>query len=95
MVAVEIGLLPWLRPSPSGLPPSPPPKKQNITQRRPCARQPASESALMVRERAAVGALGRRLREGAEDHVDHAQDRLGVAADRPRRARRRAACCRE
>ena len=48
MVAVEIGLLPWLSPSPSGLPPSPPPKKQNITQRRPCWRQPASESALMV-----------------------------------------------
>ena len=48
MVAVEIGLLPWLSPSPSGLPPSPPPKKQNITQRRPCSRQPASESALMV-----------------------------------------------
>ena len=48
MVAVEIGLLPWLRPSLSGLPPSPPPKKQNITQRRPCSRQPASDSALMV-----------------------------------------------
>src|SRR5215510_7718428 len=44
MVAVEIGLLPWLSPSVSG----PPPKKQNITQRRPWVRQPASESALMV-----------------------------------------------
>src|SRR5678816_3858461 len=48
MVAVEIGLLPWLSPSVSGLPPSPPPKKQNITQRLPCSRHPASESALMV-----------------------------------------------
>ena len=85
MVAVEIGLLPWLSPSHSGLPPRPPPKKQNITQRRPCSRQPASESALMVRERAAVGALRRGLGERAEDHVDHAQDGLGVAADRARR----------
>ena len=48
MVAVEIGALPWLSPSPSGLPPSPPPKNENITQRRPCWRQPAKDSALMV-----------------------------------------------
>ena len=36
-------------------------------------------------ERAAVGALRRDLGERAEDHVDDAQDGLGVAADRPRR----------
>ena len=38
MVAVEIGALPWLRPSLWGLPPRPPPKKENITQRRPSRR---------------------------------------------------------
>src|SRR5437762_10879679 len=37
------------------------------------------------REWAAVGALRRGLRERAEDRVDHAQDRLGVAAHRSRR----------
>ena len=36
-------------------------------------------------ERAAVGAFRRGLGEGAEDHVDDAQDRLGIAADRARR----------
>jgi hypothetical protein len=35
---------------------------------------------------AAVAALRRDLRERLEHHVDHAQDRLGIAADRLRRA---------
>ena len=48
MIAVDSGALAWLSPSPSGLPPSPPPKKVNITQRSPSGCSPASESALMV-----------------------------------------------
>ena len=85
MVAIEIGLLPWFRPSLPGVAPRPPPKNENITQREPSSRWPASESALMVPNGAAVGALRRGLGDGAEHHADHAQDCLGVAADRLRR----------
>ena len=55
---MEIGALPWLSPSVSGLPPSPPPKNENITQRWPLARRPASESALIVPNGAAVARSG-------------------------------------
>ena len=58
MVAVEIGLLAWLSPSLSGLPPRPPPKKQNITQRAPSALCPDKDSALMVPKGAAVARAG-------------------------------------
>ena len=49
-----MGLLAWLKPSPSAVPPRPPPKKVNMTQREPSARWSASDSALMVPNGAAM-----------------------------------------
>ena len=48
MMAVAMGGLPWLRPSPAVVPPWPPPKKLNITQRLRSVRWPVSDRALMV-----------------------------------------------
>jgi len=58
MVAVRNGVVAVMRPSLSGLPPSPPPKNSDITQRAPSARWPASDSALMVPKGAAVASPG-------------------------------------
>ncbi len=57
-MAVLIGLWPWWSPSPSGVAPSPPPKKQTITQRDAWARRPEMESALMVAKGPAMARSG-------------------------------------
>ena len=82
IVAVEIGALPWLRPSP---------RYGRRGRREEAEHDPALPLARRVaavagdgRVDGAVGlgrrALGRGLGHGAEDHVDHAQDGLGIAA---------------
>src|SRR5215469_5555276 len=81
MVAVEIGLLAWLSPSDCGLPPSPPPKNENITQRPPSGRWPAIESALMVPKGPAVARAGPRRRGAKYRRVGHHK------RDRPQAAR--------
>ena len=85
MVAVEIGLLPWLRPSPFRIA-AEPAAEEAEHHPAPAVLPPAGERQRVDGgERAAVGALGRGLGERAEHGVDDAQDRLGIAADRLRR----------
>ena len=58
---MPMGALPWLSPSPSGLPPSPPPKKVNRMNFEPLSRLPDIRSALTVAKQAAFARSGAAL----------------------------------